>query len=179
MADEDPTAAAAEAPKLKLPLPILILVLLGPLLGGVAVAMPFLFPPSAHEAGDGKEKPKAEKKEGHGEGGEGKKEGKEGEARPIVKLDAITVRLRNPEVDRYLRATVNVELKEAGQDAILKSEQPKVQDAIVSVLMDRTSEDLTGSAGLQKLRAELYERVEKILGKDVLNAIYITEFVVQ
>jgi flagellar basal body-associated protein FliL len=99
--------------------------------------------------------------------------------RPAIKLDTLTVRLRNPEVDRYARSTFIIELSSPEDNNAFKLVTPQIQDAVLTLLADRDSTDLAGAAALQKLKSDIFERAELIFGKGRIHAVYISEFIIQ
>lgn len=131
-----------------------------------------------------KEKPK---EEGHGEkkaeGGEGKGEG-EGHALvggpgPMVKLADFVIHLRNPEVDRYARMSFDVEVFNDADKERLNANVPRVRDAFISYLSDRTLEELRGSEGLGRAKDALQQRLRELVPEARVRALYISDFVVQ
>ena len=98
---------------------------------------------------------------------------------PVEKMDPIVIQLRNPEFDRFARIAFEVEL--AGEEDLeyYEAYKPRIRDAFIAWLSDRTYEELRGSRGLTKVKTKLTERAEKILPGGRIKAIYITNFVVQ
>jgi flagellar FliL protein len=137
-----------------------------------------------------KEEPEVEKKseEKHGEGGEeGKKEeghgaseaGVAGKLGPLVKVADFVIHLRNPDADRYARMSFDVEVfSEADKDRLL-AQQPKVRDAFITYLSDRTLEDLRGSEGLARTKETLQNTLRQVVPDTRIRALYISEFVIQ
>ena len=130
----------------------------------------------AAEGGEHGEKKEAEGGE-HGERKEG--DGDSGGHGPITKLDDLVVHLRNPEVDRYARIALEVELTSSAGARALEQNRPQVRDAIISYLSDRTYEELRGSGGLTMMKKALMDRISEIVPRGTVRAIYVTNFVVQ
>lgn len=192
--DVTPQGDAAKAPPAKSPIGkiLLLVTLLNAVMIGGAVAAFFVLRP-----GEGSEKPKkAAKAEEHeaaeappagtaaeeaapppaaGEGG------KEAAAQPapMVKVDNVTVRLRNLEVDRYARATFELETLPTANIAKIQNNQPKLRDAILTLLADRAYEDLAGSAGMSKLKADIMVKAVQIFGERQVAGVYVSEFILQ
>lgn len=152
--------------------------------------------PAAAVAGDGSEaepaKPSEAKKEPKGEGkksepkkegkGEGKKEGSGsagGALGPMVKIPEFVVHLRNPEVDRYARLSFDVEVVAESDKEELVAALPKVRDAVIVYLSDRTVEDLRGSDGLARAKDAVQTRLRELVPDARIRALYISDFVVQ
>jgi flagellar protein FliL len=121
--------------------------------------------------------PKAEEHEG------GKKEGAVVAAGagpgPMMKLPDFVVHLRNPDLDRYARITFEVEVMAEADKDRLTAHLPKVRDAFISYLSDRTVEELSGSEGLTRTKDALHQRLREIVPEARFRALYISDFVVQ
>lgn len=120
--------------------------------------------------------------------GEAGKEGAEGEhgteepPKPthfMMKLEDFTVQLRNPEVDRYARISFDLELAKETDKDFVTAYVPQVRSAIISYMSDLAYEELRGSQGLERLKIELYERIDKIVPDKKVKGVFITNFVSQ
>lgn len=98
---------------------------------------------------------------------------------PVEKMDPIVIQLRNPEFDRFARIAFEVELASQEDLEYYEAYKPRIRDAFIAWLSDRTYEELRGSRGLTKVKTKLTERAEEILPGGRIKAIYITNFVVQ
>ncbi len=121
---------------------------------------------------------KAEKSEKGGEGGEGK-EGGSGPVNTMVKLPDFVVHLRNPDADRYARLSFDVEVFGESDRDRLTASLPRVRDAFISYLSDRTLEDLRGSEGLSRTKDSLQTTLRQLVPDARIKALYISDFVVQ
>jgi flagellar FliL protein len=147
--------------------------------------------PAAEKSGAAEKSEHGEKKaEGeHGEKKEGEKSehGAEGHAdktpapigAPTLKLPDFTVRLRNPEADRYARITFEVQVAAESDKAAIESHLPQVRDAFLSYLSDRTMEELRGSEGIEKTKQALLDRMPQAAPGAKVLAIFVTDMVVQ
>jgi flagellar FliL protein len=126
--------------------------------------------------------------EAKGEGAEGK-EGKEGAAPaaepsgtklgPLVKIADFVIHLRNPDADRYARMSFDVEVFSESDKERLIAQTPKVRDAFITYLSDRSLEELRGSEGLGRTKETLQSTLRQILPDIRIRAIFISDFVVQ
>lgn len=98
---------------------------------------------------------------------------------PIEKLDDIVIQLRNPEFDRFARIGFEVELGDDDDLEFLKAYKPRIRDAFIAWLSDRTYEELRGSRGLAMVKTKLTEKADAIIPGGRIKALYITSFVVQ
>ena len=124
---------------------------------------------------------KSEKKE-HGEKSEGKEhgEGEDADAPgPSVRLDAFVVQVRSAEGDRYVHITFEIEVdSERGKKAI-ESRMPRVRDAIIGYLSDRTEDELRGSEGLAQIKIAVTKKVDDIVPGHRVKGLFTTEFIIQ
>lgn len=148
--------------------------------GGHAAAEPEKKAEEKEKAEPKKEEAKAEGKEGEGKEGEGKGEGKVvGSMGPMLKIPDFVIHLRNPEVDRYARMSFDIECYGESDKERLNQSLPKVRDAFIGYLSDRTVEDLRGSDGLSRTKDALQGRLRELVPEARVRALYISDFVVQ
>jgi flagellar basal body-associated protein FliL len=129
--------------------------------------------------GEKKEGEHAEKKEGEDKGGEKAATASSGETpASTARLDDIVIHLRNPEVDRYARLTIDVEMSRPVDLKQLEDNVPRVRDAIIVALSAYTFEELRGPEGLARMKAVLRDAIDKVVPGDVV-AVYVSTFLVQ
>jgi flagellar FliL protein len=97
----------------------------------------------------------------------------------MVKLADFVIHLRNPEVDRYARMSFDVEVMNDSDKERLNANVPRVRDAFISYLSDRTLEELRGSEGLGRAKDALQQRLRELVPEARVRALYISDFVVQ
>ena len=95
-----------------------------------------------------------------------------------ARLEDIVVHLRNPEVDRYARLTIDVEMESAEEVKQLEDNVPRVRDAVITTLSSHTFEELRGAEGLGRLKAWLREAIDNVVPGRV-TAVYVSAFLVQ
>jgi flagellar FliL protein len=134
------------------------------------------------EAGGGHDAPEAgaggEAAEG-GEHGEGAGTHLPGGVGPTLKLPDFVVHLRNPEADRYARISFEVEVLNEADKLAIAPYMPRIRDAFVTYLSDRTIEELGGSEGLGRTKKELLEKLEELVPGRRIRNLYVSDFVVQ
>jgi flagellar FliL protein len=138
-------------------------------------------PPVAKaESKETKEEKKEEKKEKDKEG-EGHPPGKGAVAGlgPLVKLADFVIHLRNPEIDRYARMSFDVEVFAESDRESLNANMPRVRDAFISYLSDRTLEELQGAEGLSRTKDALQSKLRDLIPEARVRRLYISDFVVQ
>jgi flagellar FliL protein len=172
-------AAASAAPKKKSKLPLIVsaVVLLA---GGSAAAwylgmLPFgdkhrhAEATAAVEEGAG----------GHGENGHGEKGAKGESAAPILPLETFIANLADEGGSRYLKATFQIEFVGTSVPPELTPRLPKIRDLLLTLLSSKSFDDVRTPEGKQLLREEIIARVNQVLERDAVKAVYFTEFIVQ
>lgn len=138
--------------------------------------------PAKEEKGGAKEEGKKEEgKKAEGKKAEGKKEILVAGAGPgpMVRMTDFVVHLRNPDMDRYARITFDAEVVGESDKEMLESHMPRVRDAFIGYLSDRTVEELGGSEGLSRTKDALQQRLRELVPDARVRALYISDFVVQ
>ncbi|MEA2921240.1 MAG: flagellar protein FliL [Bradyrhizobium sp.] len=116
---------------------------------------------------------------GHGE----EKQAEVAAAKPPVFLDVpdMLVNLVGLPGERvqYLKVKVVLEVKEEKQLEAIKPSMPRVTDVFQTYLRELRPVDLSGSAGLFRLREELTRRVNAAVAPTQVNAVLFKEIIVQ
>ena len=165
-----------EAPKKKSKLPLIIglVVLLAG--GGGAGWWFFLRKPPEAAAGD------AEAKEGGAEHGEhGKGDGPAALDGPgaTEALDPFIANLADEDGRRYLKATLQFEFFEHEVPPEFSARQAQVRDAILTLMTSKTFAEIRSPQGKALFREELINRTNHVVHRDIVKAVYFTEFIVQ
>lgn len=129
-----------------------------------------------------KKEEKAEEKEEKGEEKKGEAEGKSGvtpKLGPLVKISDFVIHLRNPEIDRYARMSFDVEVIADSDKDSLNAHMPRVRDAFITYLSDRTLEELQGAEGLGRTKDALQTKLRDLVPEARVRSLYISDFVVQ
>ncbi len=104
----------------------------------------------------------------------------DGEVKSVVELPPFIVNLADAEQARYLRLTVSVGIgDEGGEEKPDSLFLTRVKNAMLSVLTTKTSNDVLTVEGKQKLRQELLQAAQAASEEPKVEAIYITDFIVQ
>lgn len=195
MSDTDNQKSTPEAAK-KGGNKFLIIGILAVLLLGGAGGGLYFWRASKAAAAAGEEEPKKKKgskkaeaeNETASEGHEGEKPGGLKESLPddedvkaVVELPAFIVNLADSEHARYLRMTVSLGVG-GGESASEKPDQlfiTRVRNAMLAVLGEKKSEEILTVEGKAKLRKELLKAAQAASEEPHVEAIYITDFIVQ
>jgi flagellar FliL protein len=104
---------------------------------------------------------------------------------PIYKLDTLIVNLADQGGKRYLRITMDLELKPAenidAKEVIDEMDKrlPQIRDTILMILPTKQYADIATTAGKIALRDEIMAKLNALLKKGQISNIYFSEFVVQ
>jgi flagellar FliL protein len=104
---------------------------------------------------------------------------------PIYKLDTLIVNLADQGGKRYLRITMELELKPAENIEVnevieeVEKRLPQIRDTILMILPSKQYADIATTSGKLALRDEIMAKLNAYLKKGQINTIYFTEFVVQ
>jgi flagellar FliL protein len=98
----------------------------------------------------------------------------------VIELQPFVVNLADKNEARYLRLTVSI-----GLGAAKDGEKPdplfttRARNAMLAVLTAKTSDDVLTAEGKAKLRKELLKAAQSAIEEPHIEAIYITDFIVQ
>ncbi|MEJ5226363.1 flagellar basal body-associated FliL family protein [Thermodesulfovibrio sp.] len=158
---EGEEAAPKEGGKKKGKLLIIIILAVVVLLGGAAGAYFFLF-----SKGDDKDKAKTAKQTNVAQG-------------VNFPLEPFVVNLMDQGGTKYLKVTVQIELADAKLMDTAKARTPQLRDAVITLLTNKTSEELITPEGKLMLKDEIKQRANQILGEGNVINVYLTDFVMQ
>lgn len=98
----------------------------------------------------------------------------------VLALDAVVVNVAQTEGRRYLKTTIQLEVPDE-EKAIKEVEGRKAQllDLLIAILARKSLAELSAPDALDRLRAEVHERLSQELGREKVRRVFITEFVIQ
>ena len=170
---EEKKEEGAEAPKSKKKLVIIVAVVVLLVGGGVGA---FLAKGSGEKKEDAALEEGAEEEGGHGEGGHG--EGGTGPLPPaVLPLETFIVNLQVK--GSFLRTTIQLEFAEPELPHTIESDVPKIKDTIIKVLSSKSSSELLAEEGKEKIKAEIRDGVNEVLGAEDVTNVWFTEFIIQ
>jgi len=94
-------------------------------------------------------------------------------------LGTFVVNLSDKDADRYLKITVVLELESDQVRMEVEKRLPQIKDAITTLLLTKTSEEIKTAEGMELLKEEIIKRVNAILPLGGVKNVYFTEFVIQ
>jgi flagellar FliL protein len=100
------------------------------------------------------------------------------DAGTILELDQFIVNLADTPEIRYLKVSIMLELP-VGRNAQVTDRMPQIRDSLLILLSSKTSDAIRTVEGKMELREEIVQRVNAVLGANVVTAAYFTDFVAQ
>jgi flagellar FliL protein len=117
------------------------------------------------------------------EGAEGEEAGEEKAPEPgeteLFSLPTFVVNLADPLGRRYLKIAIDVEVVNSDAVEQLTTSESKVRDAIILLLSSKTFAELATMEDKIRLKQEIVERLNQVLGGSKVLRVYFTEMVVQ
>lgn len=80
---------------------------------------------------------------------------------------------------RYIKVTMELVLASDKHQEMVTLNVPRIRDAVVQVLNAKKSMEVTGSEGANKLKVDVKEAINKLLGGTPVHEVLITDIVVQ
>jgi flagellar FliL protein len=97
----------------------------------------------------------------------------------LLALDPFIANLADEDGERYLKATVQVEFLEGKIPPEVNARLPQVRDLLLTLLTSKRFSEIRTPQGKALLREEIINRLNRALRRDVVKAVYFTEFIVQ
>lgn len=94
-------------------------------------------------------------------------------------LEPFVVNLMDQGGTKYLKVSIQLELSDAKLTEQAKNKTPQLRDAIITLLTNKTSDELVTPEGKLLLKDEIKQRAEQILGEGTVRNVYLTDFVMQ
>ncbi len=98
---------------------------------------------------------------------------------PTLHLETFIVQLKALDAERYAHLGIDVEVGGEDDKTKITGQLPRVRDAIIMYLSDRTADELRGSEGMGHLKEELLTRLRALVPSSRIGAVLITDFIVQ
>ncbi|MTI65712.1 MAG: flagellar basal body-associated FliL family protein [Firmicutes bacterium] len=91
----------------------------------------------------------------------------------------IVVNLKNDRINRYLKTKIVLSYKNKEDIEILEKRKFQIKDIIIRILRSKEIDDIKTVEKTDSLKKEILEKVNVIFDKNVINDVYITDFMVQ
>ena len=98
----------------------------------------------------------------------------------MVPFESVVVNLGGVDSRRYLRVQINLETSNENAQNKLNEMMVILRDKIISILSKKTSKDLKSEGNLFKLRLEIKNILNDLLGSNnIIKKVYFSDFIVQ
>ncbi|ADU97407.1 flagellar basal body-associated FliL family protein [Thermovibrio ammonificans] len=94
-------------------------------------------------------------------------------------LGTFVVNLADPDIERYLKVSIVLELKDQKVQQEAQKRLPEIKDAITTLLLTKKSSEIRTPEGIEFLKEEIAKRVNAILPLGGVKNVYFTEFIIQ
>jgi flagellar FliL protein len=98
---------------------------------------------------------------------------------PLLPLETFIANLADEGGSRYLKATFQVEFLGSTVPPDVNGRLPQIRDLVLTLLSSKTFDEVRTAEGKQQLREEIIARINQVLDRDAVKAVYFTEFIVQ
>ncbi len=98
---------------------------------------------------------------------------------PMYPLDQFIVNLYAEGGDRYLKATINLEMDKQELGAELDKKVPLIRDIVIKTLSAKTYEEISTIKGKEQLKDEIVTKINQVLTDGQIKNIFFTDFVIQ
>lgn len=97
----------------------------------------------------------------------------------FITLDPFTVNLVGGQ--NYLQTAIAFEIdsKNTELENELKERKPQINDKIITILSSKSMDDISDTAGREKLKTEIKKAVDSLLGYGKIERVYFTTFIMQ
>jgi len=106
------------------------------------------------------------------------KEDVRAEIGPIVSLEPFVMNVSGSP-SRFVKMAVALEVRDAKVTEEVKKMTPAIRDAMLGVLGSKAPETFMDVAGRDQIKKELFASVDRFFGKGDLQAVYITDIIMQ
>jgi flagellar protein FliL len=97
----------------------------------------------------------------------------------LLALDPFVVNLADEDSSRYLKATIQLEFFGTRVPNEVNARLPQIRDLLLTMFSSKLFADVRATEGKADLREDILNRVNQALRRDLVKAVYFTEFVVQ
>ncbi len=97
----------------------------------------------------------------------------------LLPLDPFIANLGDEDGKRYLKATLQVEFFEPRVPEEFQGRSAQMRDLLLTLFTSKTFAEVRTPEGKAVLREEIINRMNRTLHKDLVKAVYFTEFIVQ
>ncbi len=97
----------------------------------------------------------------------------------IVPMETVVVNLGGISSNRYLRIQTSLEVDNEDDQKMISEKEVILRDKMISFFSSKTMRDIETEGSLFKLRLELKDVLNRLVGSGVIKQIYFSDFIVQ
>lgn len=97
----------------------------------------------------------------------------------LVSMETVVVNLGGISSNRYLRIQTSLEVGNENDQEMISEKEVILRDKMISFFSSKTMRDIETEGGLFKLRLELKDVLNRLVGAGVIKQIYFSDFIVQ
>jgi flagellar FliL protein len=101
------------------------------------------------------------------------------DAGALLALDPFIANLADEDGKRYLKATVQLEFFSGRVPPDVNARLPQMRDLLLTLFTSKQFAEIRTTEGKALLREEIINRVNRALRRDLVKAVYFTEFIVE
>ncbi len=94
-------------------------------------------------------------------------------------LGTFIVNLADKDIERYLKVSIVIELKDQKVQQEAQQRLPEIKDAITTLLLTKHAAELRTPEGIEFLKEEIAKRINAILPLGGVKNVYFTDFIIQ
>jgi len=80
---------------------------------------------------------------------------------------------------RYLKIEIKLELEKIEMQPEIENRTPKIRDSIVTILTNKSVDDISNTSGKVRLKEEIKARINTFLTTGKITEVYFTDFIIQ
>ncbi|HHW56554.1 MAG TPA: flagellar basal body protein FliL [Clostridia bacterium] len=81
--------------------------------------------------------------------------------------------------NKFVKVSVELQVADKNTLKVLEERNPQIRDLIIQILRGKTEQDIEGPEGQQRLKTDIKNEINKILGEGKIVNVYFDEFIVQ
>lgn len=97
----------------------------------------------------------------------------------LYTMDPIIVNLADLEVSKYLKIRIEIECNDIKITEEIDKRVPQIRDIIITLLSSKTFNEIYDREGKKRLKNEILQNINQLLGEKKVREIFFTEFVIQ
>ena len=94
-------------------------------------------------------------------------------------LERITTNLADPGMTRFIQVGLEVWVSDDRTQRYFQENLAEVRDRLIGVLRSKTSADLQGAEGMERLSSEMAAALKAVYPEGSVQAVHFTEFLIQ